>query len=220
MIPEPFFTVDEIAMRTAGITTDDVSNLKEYLSNNYANDLTLDKELNVLANIFRYQISEIDLALFEIEMSIVEDLELTQKMLIAKENEFKLLNYIELGLLNSIGQRSDINLVLRKDLIQWADEQNITLWFSDSPQVSEIQTSNPKKTTKSKERQCKIITFAFGLYHNNKSNPEYDFSSAAQWAKMVLDYSHRVDEWKEKEPLSHDRLTRLLSPYFKELNII
>ena len=220
MIPEPFFTVDEIAMRLAGVTQKDADDLKRELTTKYADIFEMKGDVFKLDNIFRFHISDIDLVLFDIEMTIIEDLELTQKMLIAKENEVKLRNYIDLDLLCRGGFKGGFSLVLRRDLVQWADDQNVKLWFSDSLQINDNEISNPNKITKSKEKQCKIITFAFGLYHNNKSNPEYDFSSAAQWAKMVLDYCHKVDEWRDKEPLSHDRLTRLLSPYFKELNII
>ncbi|PWI32150.1 hypothetical protein DI392_17470 [Vibrio albus] len=96
----------------------------------------------------------------------------------------------------------------------------------NSKSVAERETNNTKstveldsalKTRKTEIKNAALIEFSLRIFDEFEfdENGSKQITSAATWAEMVSEYCHRVNDWKEKPPLSKDRLTRELSPYFK-----
>lgn len=85
--------------------------------------------------------------------------------------------------------------------------------------TKEDNHNEEQRITKTEEKHNKLIAFACLTYFNFKNNEDVDISSASALAGEVLNQSYKVDEWKDKkeDPMSQDRLTRLLSPIFKQL---
>ncbi|WP_372377353.1 hypothetical protein ACBZ91_10610 [Vibrio natriegens] len=122
--------------------------------------------------------------------------------------------------------RSDL-LLLRTDLLAMESaikkQLPISNIYSDErlskENVEQLKETQLVVTTKSKIKEAKLIQFALKIYDEFAGREEKNLriASAAKWAERVLDHHYRVDEWKEEEPLSKDRLTRLLSPHFKAI---
>ncbi|PMO60348.1 hypothetical protein BCT06_12695 [Vibrio breoganii] len=123
-------------------------------------------------------------------------------------------------------KKSDI-ILIKRDLIK-IDEYlsggeggfekfKVNPYSKSKKQSTEVIKKNIYTDSKPKIKNARIIDFAFKVYNDKSADigGGHPFSSAASWADSVLDLTYKVDEWREKEPISKDRLTRELSPFYK-----
>lgn len=178
MIPKASFSVDEIAFLMAGVSTELIEDINKSWINK--NPDIFDGYQNIAD--FNVETSDTFDTKFDADMvgwvsrhdpHIKSEYPALNKLILADKNKIELIHHIELENLDYF-EFNARKRIRRKELIRWANEWNIVLWFdeaSSSPQTIEQQKIKHNITAAQSDMIAALLELLPELKRNLDKDP-------------------------------------------------